>query len=798
MKTLYVIAAAFALMLFGETGMSGNLRTRQDSLSVEEIRRKMDIIRSKRPTVALVLSGGGAKGAAHIGVIRYLESIGMPVDMVLGTSMGGLVGGLYALGYNGVQMDSIIRKIDWSSVMNDRTPREYVSYAETKYKEKYLLSFPFYYEKKVYLKKKADDIQFAVPDMAKQEKLSLGADENTTTSFLKDNLLGSLPSGYIYGQNVNNIFSSLSVGYQDSIDFNTLPIPFACVATDLVSGKGKVWHYGKLNTALRSTMSIPGVFAPVKVSGMVLVDGGMRDNFPTALAKEMGADIVIGVDLSSGNRDYGEINNLGDIISAGIDMLGRSVFEDNIKIPDVTVKPNLKGYTMMSFDSRSIDTIIENGYKAAYDMRDTLLAIKRKLGADTLVLQNVPAIDINADSVIISDIDIRGVPESAERILRKDIKIRPGDRMCRSDIEEIVAQVYGTQAFDYVTYELLGEEEPYDLVLNCKPGPIHKFGAGVRFDTEEIVSVILNFGLNAQKLQGSTYDFTARISANPYFKFQYSYKSPKLPTVNASAIVRWTDMNMLDFTSNRSNFNYLYLRGDVFISNLKWSFFDINTGIRNDYYDFKSILTSDKIEGDYVFKKLKNNFASVYLDARADTFDDGYFPTSGFTAGLSYRWTFAGFPNKLDNFHAAVFDAKAILPIGKVFAFIPSVNFRFLFGHNIPVVYANAMGGSLAGRYVDQQIPFIGINNMSVMKNILTVFRTDYRFRVAKNHYVKGIINYARDSEHLDKEYLEGLGWFGAGIEYSYDAFFGPISANVHWSNITNRPGFYISVGYNF
>ncbi len=782
------------LLFFPIWNVSANIRTDRDSISIARIREKMAEIRKTRPVVALVLSGGGAKGAAHIGVIKYLESINMPVDMVLGTSMGGLVGGLYALGYTAEKMDSIIRKMDWDVIMNDRIPRDYISYSEARYREKYLLYFPFYYNKQVYSKKRESELQYS----QKQDKISLGADDNTTVSFLKDNVLGSLPAGYISGQNVTNIFSGLSVGYQDSLDFNELPIPFACVATDLVTGKGKVWHEGKLNTALRSTMSIPGVFAPVKVSGMVLVDGGMRDNYPTALAKEMGADIVIGVDLSSGSREYKDINNFGDIISAGIDMFGRSVFEANRKIPDVNIKPELEGYNMMSFDAASIDDIISRGYQAAVDNADILAGLKARVGADSLVLDKKPAVDISVDSVTVSDIEIRGISEGSIKILMNKIRLKSGDKVCRNDIENIVAMIYGTQAFDMVTYELLGKEEPYHLIFNCTPGPINKFGAGVRFDTEEIVSVLLNVGLNTQKLQGSTYDFIARISANPYVKFHYSYDAPSIPTVNATVSSRWTNMNMLDFTTNRLNLNYWRLRAEAYLSNIKWAYFDTQLGFRNDFTDLRSILSSEPIEGDYFSHEMKNDFVSVFADTRVDTFDDGYFPTSGFNAGLSYSWVFAGFPNMMNNFHMALFDAKVIVPMGKVFAFIPSVNFRFLFGHDIPLVYANSMGGSLAGRYMDQQIPFIGINNMTIMHNILTVFRTDFRFRLAKNHYMKGILNYARDSDRLDKSYLEGLGWFGAGVEYSYDAFFGPVTANVHWSNITNSAGLYFSIGYNF
>ena len=188
---------------------------------------------------------------------------------------------------------------------------------------------------------------------------------------------------------------------------------------------------------------------------------------------------------------------------------------------------------------------------------------------------------------------------------------------------------------------------------------------------------------------------------------------------------------------------------------------------------------------------------SAFIDAGTYTFDDGYFPTRGVDAGLSYSWTFTGFPNRFHNFHTLTADAEVVVPAGDVFAFIPSFNFRFLLGKDIPIPYFNAVGGSLASRYVDQQMPFVGVTQLSAMKNILTVFRTDFRFRLARNHYVKAVVNYARDCDRFS-EYGQGLGYFGAAAEYSFDTIFGPLSANVHWSNITGKVGIYISAGYNF
>ena len=138
-----------------------------------------------------------------------------------------------------------------------------------------------------------------------------------------------------------------------------------------------------------------------------------------------------------------------------------------------------------------------------------------------------------------------------------------------------------------------------------------------------------------------------------------------------------------------------------------------------------------------------------------------------------------------------------VVPFGDVFAFIPSLDFRFLLGDDVPVAYFNAIGGSVAGRYVEQQLPFIGITHLVATKDILTLYRTDFRFKLSRNNYLTAIVNYARDCDSF-RDYAVGLGYFGAGLEYSYDTIFGPFSANIHWSNYTRRVGFYISAGYNF
>ena len=793
-RIIAFILLAICLSSGGQAASARGVDPQADAEAVARMRKKMSEIRKHRPTVALVLSGGGAKGAAHVGVIEYIEELGIPVDMVLGTSMGGLVGGLYALGYTVPEMDSLMRNMDWNWALSDKLSREYVSYSDTKYKEKYLLAIPFYYERDYYKMKLADEHRF--DDIRRHEVLHIGADNEGGADMLKNNLLGSLPSGYIYGQNVSNLISSLTIGYQDSTDFQSFPIPFACVATDMVSGKAKIWHSGKMNTAMRSTMSIPGIFAPVRTEGMVLVDGGMRDNYPTALAREMGADIIIGVDLSQDKRSYMQVNNIGDIIGQGIDMLGMDAFEKNVQIPDVKIKPYLPEYNMMSFSKQAIDTIIVRGRQAA-EAQDSLLRMVAVKTAGTYKAEHKPkAFDFHADSLMIDEIEIKGVLGKEKLLLMDRMNLVPGQKISREGLDDMVARIYGTHCYDYVTYELLGSEEPFKLVINCKKGPVHQLGIGVRADTEEIVSVLVNLGINVPRLHGHSLDLTGKVSANPYVQAKWSYDVPQIPTVNASASFRWTNMGMLNFGTNNLSLNFFNARQEVYLSNMKWKFLDVRGGLRNDIFNIRNIKSSQIID-DYDTSNLSNDFVSLFVDGRTDTFDDGYFPTKGVNAGVSYAWTFAGIPDMIHNFHTLQADAKVVVPGSDGFAFIPSFNCRFLMGRDIPLAYFNAIGGSLPGRFVDQQLPFIAVTYLVEMENIMTMFRTDFRFTLARNHYLTGIINYVRSSDTF-MEYGKGMGNFGAGVEYSFDTIFGPFSANIHWSDFTGKVGMYLSAGFNF
>ncbi len=767
----------------------------RDSMAVAVIRQRMDSIRRTRPTVALVLSGGGAKGASHIGVFRKLQEMKIPVDMVLGTSMGGLMGGMFSLGYSAEKVDSLIRTLDWSMELSDNVPNDYLSYHDRLYKRKYVISMPFFYSMSESEKKRRDS---AGDFMQQAEELHLGADQGEDTyARVKDNLLSSLPSGFVYGQNVNNLFSALTAGYQEDMPFWELPIPFVCVATEMVTGKAKVWYSGKLTSALRSTMAIPGLFTPVKTDGMVLLDGGMRDNYPNDIARLLGADYVIGVDLNSGYKSYDELKNLTDILIQGSDMLGRESYETNVPLADVNLKPELGDYHMLSFDPVSIDSLITLGYRAAESQEEALARIKAAVGADSLTYRHPAAHNLLTDKVKISGVEISGVSDDESRYLMRKIKIRAGQEMDAEDIDDAVATIYGTKAFDYVNYELIGREEPFRLVFNCKKGPIHHLGVGGRADTDETVALLLNLGFNVHSLRGSAFSFTGKLSTNPWARLQYYYKTAFGPTVNVATTFKYVQKNKFSLGESLFNVEYYNTRAEAYLSNMKWAKLDVNYGVRGDFYRLGSMMVSDPMSGISDFKK--NYYLSAFASFKADTFDDGYFPTKGIRFDLDYSWVFGGTPDKVNPFRILKADFRTVIGGNRTLSLLPFASTRFLMGNEtIPLPFVNMIGGRMAGRYLDQQIPFIGVTNAASCGDYLLLAGADLRLHIGKNNYVSAIVNVADSASALDELTLSDSFSLGAGLEYAYNSIIGPIRADVHWSSISRKVGAYVSVGFDF
>ena len=768
-----------------------------DSVVVERMRERMTVVRKQRPTVALVLSGGGAKGAAHVGVLRYLEEQRIPVDMVLGTSMGGLVGGLYAIGYSPDYLDSLLRTTDWELALSDRIPQDMVSYRQKKYREKYFASVPFYHAQKDIFSRNTE--QMAYPS---DDGLHFGADEAGRRT-LRENIFGSLPSGFVFGHNVNNIFSGLTVGYQGYTDFMDLPIPFFCIATEMVSGKAYLWHEGDLNLALRSTMSIPGIFAPVRSDGKIFVDGGMRNNYPADIAREMGADVIIGVELSDKDMTYQEINNLADLAWQAVDIFGRDIFEKNVNIPDIGIKPDLHEFNMMSFTAESVDTIISRGYKAAAEHEAEIQALKRRIGPSVTRFRNEPAIDIENTPVVLSALTFEGVTDDEASYLLDRLSIKPWDKVVKKDLEEAVATILATGSFDFVRYELQGNGDNFDLHIICQKGPVHQAGLGMRFDTETVVSALFNMGFNVHRVRGSAWDFTARISSNPYGSAHYSLRFPKFPTVNVEVDGSRINAGLITPTEPTMpvgdvNLRYRRMSQKLYFSDLNWKRADVRIGVRNDYFNVTSLMAASSIPEEYDKEHLRNDYVVFFAEGRNDTHDYGYFPTKGYNIGGSYQYVVGGLISETDPVHIVQMDGSRVFRVSEELNIIPSFYTRLSLGGKLPIAYMNIMGGDMAGRYMEQQVPFIGINNATPLNDNMLKLDLNFRLHLTTNNWLSLKGSAVKHSSGLNMDLITGDTIFGMGVEYAYNTAMGPLKFNVHYSNLTDRLGAYLSFGYDF
>lgn len=267
----------------------------------------------KRAKVGLVLSGGGAKGAAHIGVLKYIEEAGIPIDYIAGTGMGSIVGGMYALGYSSDEILDIISSVDWNHLISNEVDRRKISFGRKVEKSSQVLTVPFSMN-------------------TRQEELQSRSFRN------------SLPSGIVSGDNLINLFNSLAVGYSDSLSYSELPTPFICIATNMFSGEADIMDGGEFTKSLRASMAIPVLFDPIKIGDTLYVDGGLTCNFPAEQCKAIGADYIIGVSMSPGlEENPDKLSTILSQVKQLKEVITDKDFSEYHKQCDIFISPDLKG-----------------------------------------------------------------------------------------------------------------------------------------------------------------------------------------------------------------------------------------------------------------------------------------------------------------------------------------------------------------------------------------------------------------------------------------------------------------------
>lgn len=722
-----------------------------DSIYFAKVRKYLNNIRKKehRPTVALVLAGGGAKGASHIGVLKYLEEKGMPVDFIAGTSMGALMGGMYAMGYSADEIDSIVRSIDWNVMMSDNIPMEFYSFKRKTYRSTYVMDIPF-----------------------------------SGTAFLK-----SLPSGFIYGLNIYNMLSALSVGYQDAdMDFIDMPTPFCCVATEVVSQKEKHWTSGPLVEAMRSTMSIPGYFMPVVMDSLIFSDGGTKNNFPTDIAKVVGADIIIGVEMTMPPR-HENVNNIADILmqtaqySGGLEAHNR-----NRKNATIYITPDISGFGMLSFGTEEIATLISRGYHEAEKHAGEIDSVIRIVGNGGRQLHNKKSINIAQTKVKITSVHYEGVDSKEMQYLDGKIRIKPGNYYGREEFELAQSIIYGTMAFTHVTYHLESDDKDgYELIYRCEKRPTNSIGIGLRADSQDWMSILLNVGFGTNKIYGSEFDVTARLSTSPYLKLEWSYLPLKGPKFGVSLLAKYhTGFGSLDHEYSYKYYEQIYNNeARLFIADTRWSQMELNGGVRVEHLPFYRIFSENIFVEDHDWKKF---YPYLYIRFIYDHEDARYFPDRGFRVTANYDYDFR-------RTHYVSAGIHGVIPVCSFFSILGSLNGRYILGEiTNNLLSQNYVGCVFPGHYYEQQIAFFGFNGARPCLELLTTVDLDFRFKVAKKWYVS-LLGAAMHDGTTQKMSPHAI--YAVGAKVAYKSKFGPLMANVHWNNNT-KFGAYISAGYDF
>lgn len=729
----------------------------------------------QRPRVGVVLSGGGAKGVAHIGVLRAVEDAGIPIDYVVGTSMGAIVGGLYAMGYTTAELDTLVRTQDWDFLLSDKPPRRQLSLAQRERSERFVLNIP----------------------LSRSAKTEL--------------------SGFVRGRNLGNLLARLTVGYHDSISFDSLRVPFACVATNLANGEEVVFRSGRVATAIRASMAIPGVFTPVVLQGKTLVDGGLSNNFPVDVARKMGADIVIGSTVQRVFNDTMEINGMQGVVQQLISISSRHKFEENIKDCDLYLGVDPKGVSTMDFKPASLDTMLRRGYAKALEHWDGLMRI-----AD---LTHVPRRerpvvyeDGHTDTLRVSPVgpqapllqglhqtrsvfSIRrvlfdSVTVSEERIIRKACGLRDFSEISQQQIERAVLLLNERFLYLDANYSLNEAGHLYDLVFHAKRRLSSQIGVGARFDTEELAALLLN----------SNFVFQTRVplnlEASVWLSEQYAARvgltvEPQLNRqLNLYYEFRHHDMDVNRKGNRAFNLVFQHQQAGLSFAYRQTRNFDAELGVQLARYDFTDVLAAD---ADTTRLPVSDTYFTAYARLRYNSQDRSYYPTVGSKFVAEYAFTTDNLTHlrQPHSFSTVLATWETVIPLRPRFALLPRIAARLVLTQQVPYIFGNAAGGYVAGKYLSQQLPFVGLAHLEMFRNAMAVVDFKFRYNFLKRQYATflgALMAEQRDVRHLKHAKYH----YGLGLQYGYDSKFGPVEAGFSYSGLCRKPNFYVSVGFDF
>lgn len=719
----------------------------------------------QRPKIGLALSGGGAKGLAHIGLLMAIDSAGIKVDYVTGTSMGSIAGGLYAVGYSGDSIMKLARKLDWYSLLSNDPP---------------LQSFNL---------KEREDIGKYIELPLTRGKLAL-------------------KRGFIESNELWMALSELFYPYYETTDFKDFDKDFRCIATDVATGKMVVLDKGNIVNAIRASMAIPSVFTPVEIDGKILIDGGLARNFPVADAREMGAAIVIGSDVSGDIGTVEEIQSPLDIISRLPFYNAVSDLEEQKKLTDIYVDYPLDGYGTTSFGAA--EAIIKLGIEKGRQLYPALKRLKDSLD-NIYGRQELNTIPVHKKTVLLSGYEVKGLEGKEVTMLTDILELPTGNYYTAQDITAAIRRAFATRLFSKLNYSLepTGAESA-KIIFDVEKRPPTFAQFGFHYNTTTGIALKTGFMKKGFINPFSSASVMLSIGENPRGEAGISYYMGKSRKLILQARANFEIIDITTYDGDFSESGIYNQASQNFDLQLLWQPYNnwsagIGTTVSSIFYDPK-ITSQLQLEGGAAF-------INSYLVLHYNTLNKPLYPTCGsrlyFKGGIIFNQVpdFTLYYNELEvateeseffdfkPYTQIRFTAEHYIPVWDN-AFLLQVQSGLNFNYNQAIINDFVVGG--LNNVIRNQVTFAGLPEASIYTSSVVSAQAGYQHEMFSNLFLTGKVN-GLWYNFLNKDYIlntRAKTALGYSLTLGYRTFLGPVEASLMYSGLNNLVLPYFNIGY--
>lgn len=715
--------------------------------------------------VGLVLSGGGAKGLAHIGALKAIEESGIRIDYIGGTSMGAIIGALYASGYSPEQLDSIFSETNFNTLIQDEIPRRAKSFHEKKESEKYAVVLPF------------DDFKLG------------------------------LPSAFSRGQNVYNLLAKLTT-HIDVTDFSELPIPFFCVATNVETGEEVILDKGYLPLAVVASGALPSLFKPIVIDDQVLIDGGVVNNYPVREIRAKGMDKIIGIDVQDSLKSRDELQSAFRILMQINNYRTINDMVEKRGETDIYVHPDIRDFSVVSFDDGK--RIIESGETATSEFMDELKEIANRQ-------KSAPPREVKflkQDTIYLNDIEIFGNENYTRSYILGKLGIKTPMKLSYSDFGEGINALSATGNFDGINYSFEGDptagtklkmyvvenKSRMNMRFALHYDDLFRTAALVNatrksvFTGNDVLSLDLIAGDNLR------YNFEYYIDKGFYWSVGFSSKYHFFETdVPYEFIGLETDENF-HLPVNKLSVNYSDFTNQLYFETLLGRTFVLGVGGEHKYLRYLSETLAQEAD---ILKSVfeSTNYYSGYGYLKYDSYDDSFFPSSGFFFLGDFHWYLMAHGRNKN------FEPFSIAKAKMGYAFSPfnrfSINYTAEGGFKIGNPGGTPLDFALGGygfKEMNNIIPFLGYDPASVRGNtyLKSILTFDYEF-LKKNH-INFALNIANVGDDLfdNGKWIDRIDYTAFSLGYGLETFLGPMELKYAYTPDEGKSHWHVALGFRF